>query len=57
MDLLDCSEQLTKAQSQVTKLQASLDNVMKEKVRREKGETLWTFSKAIRLNLCLACDI
>ncbi|XP_051942593.1 ninein isoform X3 [Hippocampus zosterae] len=30
-DLLDCSEQLTKAQSQVTKLQASLDNVMKEK--------------------------
>uniref|UniRef100_A0A3Q2Z5Y0 Ninein (GSK3B interacting protein) n=1 Tax=Hippocampus comes TaxID=109280 RepID=A0A3Q2Z5Y0_HIPCM len=31
MDLLDCSEQLTKAQSQVTKLQASLDNVMKEK--------------------------
>ncbi|XP_077416411.1 uncharacterized protein nin isoform X1 [Vanacampus margaritifer] len=31
MDLLDCSEKLTKAQSQVTKLQASLDNMMKEK--------------------------
>ncbi|XP_077395456.1 uncharacterized protein nin isoform X1 [Festucalex cinctus] len=31
MDLLDCSEKLSKAQSQVTKLQASLDIMMKEK--------------------------
>ncbi|XP_061897177.1 ninein isoform X4 [Entelurus aequoreus] len=31
MELLDCSEKLTEAQSQVAKLQASLDNIMKEK--------------------------
>nr|XP_049596587.1 ninein isoform X1 [Syngnathus scovelli] len=31
MDLLDCSEKLMTAQSQVTKLQASLDNLRKEK--------------------------
>ncbi|XP_061552632.1 ninein isoform X4 [Phycodurus eques] len=31
MDLLDCSQKLMEAQSQVTQLQASLDNIMKEK--------------------------
>ncbi|XP_061749949.1 ninein isoform X2 [Nerophis ophidion] len=31
MELLDCSEKLKEAQSQVAKLQAGLDNIMKEK--------------------------
>lgn len=34
MELLDSTEQLVEAESQITKLQSSLDNIMKEKVRR-----------------------
>lgn len=33
MELLDSTEQLMEAQSQVSKLQASVDNIMKERVR------------------------
>ncbi|KAM4541039.1 uncharacterized protein nin [Fundulus diaphanus] len=31
VDLLDCSEKLTEAQSQISKLQANLENIMKDK--------------------------
>lgn len=34
MELLDNAEKLVEAQSQITKLQTSLDNIMKEKVQR-----------------------
>lgn len=34
MELLDITEKLVETQSQNTKLQTSLDNVMKEKVQR-----------------------
>lgn len=34
MELLDSTEKLVEAQTQITKLQTSLDNIMKEKVLR-----------------------
>lgn len=34
VELLDSAEKLMEAQSQVSKLQASVDNIMKERVRR-----------------------
>lgn len=33
MELLDCNEKLVDAQNQITKLQTSLDNIMKDKVQ------------------------
>lgn len=40
VDLLDCTEKLAEAQSQISKLQTNLENVMKDKVLK-----LFWFSK------------
>lgn len=40
MELLDSTEKLVEAQSQIAKLQTNVDNIMKEKVQRH----VWLFS-------------